>query len=116
MALDPGFVAYEGYRTASDSRSLVSGAPLPEWPDLSEEIRVAWRAAADAVLMMADTRPPAGTPVVITEASFFVKEGEPPLHGVVHDEQPQPGRLHFTVSEGQWEGTDLYAEKWHLRT
>lgn len=56
MALDPGFVAYEGYRAASDGKSLVSGAALPPWHELGENIRVAWRGAADVVLMMEQSR------------------------------------------------------------
>lgn len=46
-----GDVAYEAYRQTTGGRSLVSGAPLPGWLDLPEDIREAWRAAADAVLM-----------------------------------------------------------------
>lgn len=53
--LEMGRMAYEGYRVGSDGKSLISGAVLPEWADLAPEIRAAWRAAADAVLMYADT-------------------------------------------------------------
>lgn len=52
--IEPGRAAYEGYRAYSDGRSLVSGAALPEWDAQDPEIRAAWRAAADAVLMMRD--------------------------------------------------------------
>jgi hypothetical protein len=55
--VDIGQVAYEGYCTVSDGKSLVSGAPLPTWEEQAPEIREAWRAAADAVLMFASVRP-----------------------------------------------------------
>lgn len=46
---DIGQVAYEAYRAHSDGKSLVSGAPIPQWHDLNGEIQEAWRAAAGAV-------------------------------------------------------------------
>lgn len=42
-------VAYEAYRASSGGRSLVSGAELPAYEDLSREIRDAWDAASQAV-------------------------------------------------------------------
>lgn len=45
-----GRVAYEAYCKASGGKSLVSGAPLPAWDALCQEIRDAWDAAADAVI------------------------------------------------------------------
>jgi hypothetical protein len=45
-----GQVAYEGYRVHSGGKSLVSGAPIPEWHELGEEIRAAWDASAKAVI------------------------------------------------------------------
>ena len=42
-----GEVAYEGYRSAS--KSLISGAEIPAWPDLPEDIRKAWEASAQSV-------------------------------------------------------------------
>lgn len=50
MMADFGKIAYEGYCKISNGKSLISGADLPTWEGLSEPIRVAWRAAADAVL------------------------------------------------------------------
>lgn len=47
---DFGKIAYEGYCKNSGCKSLISGADLPAWDDLSESIRAAWRSAADAVL------------------------------------------------------------------
>lgn len=45
----PGQIAYEGYCKASDGKSLISGAILPEWDELTPEIKGAWEAAAEAV-------------------------------------------------------------------
>lgn len=50
--IELGQVAYEAYFAAAGGKSLATGAPLPQWSVLSEAIRVAWRAAADAVLML----------------------------------------------------------------
>lgn len=44
-----GQVAYEAYRERSGGVSLVSGAQLPHWDDLSPVIAEAWEAAAAAV-------------------------------------------------------------------
>lgn len=44
-----GKVAYDAYCASSGGVSLVSGAKLPPWEELSIEIRTAWEAAADAV-------------------------------------------------------------------
>lgn len=49
--MDAGQVAYEGYRVYAEGRSLVTGDDLPEWHGLAPEVRAAWRAAADAVVM-----------------------------------------------------------------
>jgi hypothetical protein len=40
---------YEGYRRESGGKSLVSGAEIPEWGELPEEIQEAWEAGANAV-------------------------------------------------------------------
>lgn len=45
-----GQIAYEAYCDATGGVSLVSGAALPPWFDLSPEIQQAWDAAAEAVL------------------------------------------------------------------
>jgi hypothetical protein len=55
--IDPGKLAYEGYSAYSDNKSLVSGEPLPTWEEQSEEIRGAWRAAADVVVMYVTSSP-----------------------------------------------------------
>ena len=47
---DYGKIAYEAYCQCSGGKSLVSGAKLPPWEELSPEIRRAWEWAADAVL------------------------------------------------------------------
>jgi hypothetical protein len=46
----PGQVAYEAYFDHSAGKSLVSGAPLPTWPQAVKEIRDAWEVAALAVI------------------------------------------------------------------
>lgn len=45
-----GQVAYHGYFEASNGKSLISGAALPQWHEQSQEIRTAWDAAANAVI------------------------------------------------------------------
>ena len=44
-----GKIAYNAYRKSSGGKSLVSGVKLPEWEELSNEIRTAWECAASAV-------------------------------------------------------------------
>lgn len=43
-------IAYEAYRAHTGGKSLVSGAPIPEWSALPLPIQDAWLAAADAVI------------------------------------------------------------------
>lgn len=45
-----GQVGYEAYCKSSGGASLVSGAKLPPWRDLSEAIRNAWESAAESVV------------------------------------------------------------------
>ncbi len=45
-----GRIGYEGYCATTNNRSLVSGAPLPPWGGLPENIQNAWNAAAKAIL------------------------------------------------------------------
>lgn len=47
-----GRAAYEAYCQCTGGRSAVTGAELPTWDNQRPDIREAWRAAADAVLMM----------------------------------------------------------------
>lgn len=44
-----GQTAYETYCEQSQWKSLVSGAPLPQWPEVKPEIQDAWEHAGDAV-------------------------------------------------------------------
>jgi hypothetical protein len=44
-----GQIAYQAYYGASDGKSLISGAPLPQWHEQDERIRAAWNAAGNAV-------------------------------------------------------------------
>lgn len=41
--------AYEAYSAQAGGKSLVSGDQLPEWEQLSDEIKQAWHAVAEAV-------------------------------------------------------------------
>lgn len=43
-------IAYEAYRAHTGGKSLVSGAPIPQWSVLPLPIRDAWLAASDAVI------------------------------------------------------------------
>jgi hypothetical protein len=45
-----GQIAYEGYCVTAGNKSLISGAELPLWNELSKPIQNAWEAAARAVL------------------------------------------------------------------
>jgi len=51
-----GRVAYEAYLQMTGGRSLILGDKLPNWEDQRPDIREAWRAVADAVVMMANIR------------------------------------------------------------
>jgi len=44
-----GQVAYEAYFEQSKGKSLISGAPLPEFGAQRQDVQAAWEAAADAV-------------------------------------------------------------------
>lgn len=44
-----GIVAYEAYRKVAGGRSLVSGQKLPEFNELSAQMRLAWQAVEEAV-------------------------------------------------------------------
>lgn len=44
-----GNLAYDAYCENSGGKSLVSGADLPPWSELSKPIQTAWEAAAAAV-------------------------------------------------------------------
>lgn len=45
-AFHAGREAYEAYCRQTGWKSLVSGAPLPQWPELSAEIQSAWSCSA----------------------------------------------------------------------
>ena len=45
-----GKVAYMAYREAADKKSAVTGCRLPEWDDMSDEIKRLWEIAAAAVV------------------------------------------------------------------
>lgn len=49
-----GQIAYEAYRNHSGGKSLISGATIPEWPDLPIAIQEAWVVAGDALLEARD--------------------------------------------------------------
>lgn len=48
--------AYNGYCAASGGKSLISGADLPLFDNLPNEIQLAWDSAADAVFTKLDQR------------------------------------------------------------
>lgn len=48
--------AYEAYCQSVGGKSAITGDPLPAWEDQRPEIREAWRAAADAVVMLRSPR------------------------------------------------------------
>lgn len=48
-----GKAAYLAYRESVGGISAISGDPLPMWEQCPPVVREGWRAAADAVLMMA---------------------------------------------------------------
>ena len=50
MEQDLADIAYDAYCTESDGKSLVTGEPLPDFPDLPDAIKVAWNEAAQAVV------------------------------------------------------------------
>jgi hypothetical protein len=45
-----GQQAYAAYRASAQQRSLISGAPLPDWAALPADIQTAWEAAGAAVI------------------------------------------------------------------
>ena len=44
-----GQIAYNAYCNSTNWKSLISGAALPQWPEVKLEIKTAWEAAAEAV-------------------------------------------------------------------
>ena len=51
-----GRAAYKAYFDAVGGRSVVSGDPLPFWDQMESNTREAWRAAADAAVMITELR------------------------------------------------------------
>jgi hypothetical protein len=51
-----GKIAYDAYAFQSAGRSLISGVKLPEWDGLKEEIKLAWHAAASAIMQECERR------------------------------------------------------------
>lgn len=52
-----GRAAYEAYCACTGGVSAISGARLPTWEEQRPDIREAWRAAADAAVMIAELGP-----------------------------------------------------------
>lgn len=46
-----GQIAYDGYCTHTNYKSLATGQNLPQWKDLAPVIQEAWEAAADSVIV-----------------------------------------------------------------
>lgn len=51
MNKTPGQLAYEAYCETTNWKSAISGAPLPQWPEVKPEIAQAWENAAIATRM-----------------------------------------------------------------
>ena len=49
MMTELGKINYEAYCAASNGKSLISGADLPNWDDQDEAIKTAWDAGAQAI-------------------------------------------------------------------
>jgi|HubBroStandDraft_2_1064218.scaffolds.fasta_scaffold09378_5 hypothetical protein len=52
---DYGKIAYDAYVASSKGKSLISGLPLPNWAAQAQNIKDAWRAAAEAVIKESKT-------------------------------------------------------------
>lgn len=50
MDKTPGQVAYEAYCGSNGWKSYVTGASLPQWEDVKEEIRNAWEVSASHLI------------------------------------------------------------------
>lgn len=48
-----GQIGYEAYCSATNWKSPVSGAPLPQWADVKPEIRLAWETAGEQMVYAA---------------------------------------------------------------
>lgn len=59
---DIGQVAYEGYYTATNGKSLVTGSDIPGWDKLPDDIKDAWHTAAAAVVHETASVPPKEEP------------------------------------------------------
>jgi hypothetical protein len=49
VMVELGKIAYDAYCDCTGGISLISGARLPLWNELQEEIKAAWHASAEAV-------------------------------------------------------------------
>lgn len=49
IAFQAGQIGYEEYSRHTGGKSLATGAPLPEWDDLPDNIKYAWEASAHAI-------------------------------------------------------------------
>ena len=74
-----GKINYEAYCAASNGKSLISGADLPNWDDQDEAIKTAWDAGARAVFM--------------ASAESFNQA----IAGVPHLENPNPAYINKVI-------------------
>ncbi len=44
-------VAYTSYSAHTDNKSLVTGASLPTWDELPDDIKVAWRVSTKSAIL-----------------------------------------------------------------
>lgn len=49
-------ILYEGYCEKAGWKSVITGAPLPQWADCSKDVKDCWWAAAEAAIEWAYTR------------------------------------------------------------
>ena len=53
MSKTLGQIGYEAYGSGTGWKSLVSGAQLPQWPEVKPEIQLAWETAGHAMVYAA---------------------------------------------------------------
>lgn len=72
-------VLYNAYKEKAGGKSLISGAPLPAFADLNQDVRDAWVAVADAAVMYKKANPfdQPVVPVPVPDVYFYNENGKP---------------------------------------